>query len=236
MSILNIYVGRSGIERVTATVRTISESSVAAELMQVASLPIRLLSDSVRDHFAGKVATHDAAADADATDATDPAEELDVYVCACGSRFHSAGEAVDHIEADHASPRIREDLDKLEDTIEVLITPCPLAPVSEEVFPVRSWRSELTKEIARIFANINNADENVNREPTQEHFDRAIKLVNKTGWGDLQDWDYMNLKRQILAEGKTPAPASKRIKPKMHEDFLSVFGVFVLQVRRADRS
>jgi hypothetical protein len=229
MSILNLYIDRSGVERATATVRTISESSIAAELMQAASLPIRLLSDSVRDYFAGKAVTQSASA-------TGPVEELDIYVCACGSRFHSAGEAVDHVEADHASPRIREELDKLESTIAGLITPCPLAPVSEEVFPVRSWRAELTKEIARIFANINNADENVNTEPTQEHFDRAIKLVKKTGWGELQDWDYMNLKRQILAERKTPAPASKRIKPKMQEDFLSAFAVFALQVRRADRS
>jgi hypothetical protein len=228
MSILNIYVGRSGVERVTATVRTISESSLAAEVMQAAALPIRLLSDTVRGHVAGTVTQ--------SASSSDPAEELDIYVCACGSRFRSAGESVDHVEADHASPRIREDIDKLESTIEGLITPCPLAPVSEEVFPVKTWRSELTKEIARIFANINNVDENANTEPAQEHFDRAIELVNKTGWGDLQDWDYMNLKRQILAEGKTPAPASKRIKPKMHEDFLSAFAVFALQVRRADRS
>jgi hypothetical protein len=229
MSILNIYVGRSGIERVTATVRTISESSLAAEVMQAVALPVRLLSDTARDHFAGKVLTQSASA-------TDPAEELDIYVCACGSRFHSAGEAVDHVEADHASPRIREDLDKLESTIAGLITPCPLSPVSEEVFPVRSWRAELTREIARILANVNNEDENAHVEPRQEHFDRANKLVRKTGWGELQDWDYMSLKRQILAEAKTPAPASKRIKPNMHEDFLSVFGVFALQVRRADRS
>jgi hypothetical protein len=229
MSILNIYVGRSGIERVTATVRTISESSISAELMQAASLPIRLLSDTVRDHFVSKAVTQSAST-------TDPAEELDIYVCACGSRFHSAGEAVDHVEADHASPRIRQDLDKLEDTIQGLITPCPLAPVSEEVFPVKTWRSELTKEIARILAHTNNEDENVHVEPQQQHFDRATKLLNKTGWGDLRDWNYMDLKRQILAEGKTPAPASKRIKPKMQEDFLSAFAVFALQVRRADRS
>jgi hypothetical protein len=229
MNIFNLYCGDSGVERVTATVRTISEASRAAEAMQASSLPIRLLSDTLRQHFDGEAVTQSATDDS-------PTEELDIYVCACGARFHSAGEAVDHVEADHASPRIRQDLDKLEDTIEGLITPSPLAPVSEEVFPVKTWHTELTKEIASILANINSEDATWSQIADQNHFDRAGKLLNKTGWGELQDWNYMDVKRQILAESKTPAPASKRIKPKMHEDFLSVVGVFALQVMRADRS
>jgi hypothetical protein len=54
MSILTLYIDRSGVERVTATVSTVSGNAEAADLMRAASLPIRLLSDCVREHFAQK--------------------------------------------------------------------------------------------------------------------------------------------------------------------------------------
>jgi hypothetical protein len=207
MSILTIYIDRSGVERATATVRTISESAVAAEVMQAASLPLRLLSESVRAHFAGKEATPSVTVDG-------PAEELDVYVCACGSRFHSAGEAVDHVEADHASPRIRQDIDKLEDTIEGLITPCPLAPLPTEIVRDRTFRAELIKELAATFVETKVGDEK-----------SATELVEYCGWDKIADLNYDEVKVRILDE-----VGGKRIQPPMHETYLTAKALFLSQV------
>jgi hypothetical protein len=212
MNILTIYIDRCGVERATATVRTISESAVAAEVMQAASLPLRLLSDSVRAHFEGKEATPSTTDDY-------PAQELDVYVCACGAKFHSAGEAVDHVEADHASPRIRQDLDKLEDTIEGLITPCPLAPLPTEIIKDRTFGSELIKELAAIFVETKVGDEKA-----------AIELVEYCGWDKIADLNYDEVKVRIIDE-----VGGKKIQPPVHEAYLTAITLFLSQVGKLSK-
>lgn len=209
MSILNVQIGSDKIDRVTATVNTIAEQNTAAQLFQAIGLPLRLLNDTLKERAAGPV---------------EPLSqgETELYLCACGDRFESAEQAINHIEADHASARIRQDFDKLEDVIEALIIPNPLPPISEEVFPIRSWRTELTKEIAGILAK---------GAPEKDHFDRAQRLMSATEWGDLQDWNLMDVKRKIVNYGDD-AP---KIRGPQHEDFLEVYGTFALQVRRADQ-
>jgi hypothetical protein len=214
MSIFTIYADRSGVERVTATVRTIAESSSAAEAMQAAALPLKLLSDTLRAHFAGQAVTQSA-------DANYPGEELDVYVCACGSRFHSAGEAVDHVEADHASPRIRQDLDKLEDTIEGLITPCPLAPLPEPTVIVkdRTFAADLVNELGELFAELK-----IGNQKT------AIELVDYCGWGEVAGLNYEEVKVRILDE-----VGGKKIGAPLQEAFLTAMALFLSQVGRLSK-
>jgi hypothetical protein len=209
MSVLSVLIGKRGIEKVRAEVKTIAEGNEAAQLFQSIGLSLRLLNDSVRESQATPLAPV-------------PQGKTDLFLCVCGDRFESAETAITHVEQDHASPRIREDIDKLEDFIEGVITPSPLGQVSEEVFPIRSWRTELTNEIARILAK---------GEPKQDHFDRAQRLMSATEWGDLQDWNLMDIKRQIVNYGDD-AP---KIRKPLHEDFLKVVGTFALQVRRADQ-
>ena len=212
MKIFNLYCGDSGVERVTATVRTISEASRAGEAMQAASLPIRLLSDTLREHFHGKAATQGATDDS-------PVEELDVYVCACGSKFHSAGEAVGHVEADHASPRIRRDIDKLEDTIEALITPCPLAPLPTEIIKDRTFGAELIKELAAVFVETKVGDEKA-----------AAELVEYCGWDKIADLNYDEVKVRILDEVNP-----KKVQPPMHETCLTAIALFLRQVGKLSK-
>ena len=209
MSVLSVLIGKHGIEKVRAEVKTIAEGNEAAQLFQSIGLSLRLLNDSIRENQP-------------APSAPVPNGKTDLFSCACGDRFESAETAIAHVEQDHASPRIREDIDKLEDLLEGVITPSPLGQVSEEVFPIRSWRTELTNEIARILAK---------GEPTKDNFDRAQRLMSATEWGDLQDWNLMDIKRKIVDYGED-AP---KIRRPQHEDFLEVYGTFALQVRRADQ-
>lgn len=62
MAILNIKVGKLGIERVEAAVSSVSEGNLAGRILEVAALPLRLLNDTVREAFVGEpeiVATED---------------------------------------------------------------------------------------------------------------------------------------------------------------------------------
>ena len=206
MSILTIHADRSGVSRVVATVRSVSESSVAAEAMQAAALPLKLLSDTLRAHFAGQAVTQNA-------DVTYGAKALDMYVCACGERFHDAEGAVSHVENDHASPRIRRDINKIEAIIETLITPSPLAPALEptEIVPTRTFENELIEELTALFGDRS----------------RAESLVRYAGWDKFKGICYDEVKEEIvLAENCSTNKISKR----KTEDFLKAYALLLSQV------
>jgi hypothetical protein len=218
MAILNVMIGKNRLMKVQAKVRNISEAQEAGSLFQKVGLALRLLNDSIRE------------------EATEPTAPLpigttDLFACACGATFYSTSAAITHVESHHASSTIRRDLDRLEDTIECLISPSPLPPVSEEILPTRTWGDELTNEIASILANYGVGQEPDGSEPNEEHFDRARKLMRTTRWRELKDLTYLDIKRQIIDQG----PNAPRIPRPLHEDFLTAIGIFTIQVKQADQ-
>jgi hypothetical protein len=54
MAIINIKVGKLGVEKVEATVSNVAEGNLAGHILEVAALSIRLLNDSIRETFIGE--------------------------------------------------------------------------------------------------------------------------------------------------------------------------------------
>jgi hypothetical protein len=54
MAILNIKVGKLGIEKVEAVVSNVAEGNLAGRILEATALPLRLLNDSVREAFVGE--------------------------------------------------------------------------------------------------------------------------------------------------------------------------------------
>jgi hypothetical protein len=208
MSILNVAIGSNKVDRVTATVNTIAEQNTAAQLFQAISLPLRLLNDTLKERASGPAEPL-------------PRGETELFLCACGDRFTSTEAAVDHVEQDHASERIRQDFDKLEALIEVLVIPNPLPPPLEptETLPLRTWHDELLKEIVMILDG-------------EKLLARAECLIRATKWGLLKGCILDDVKEQIVNYGED-AP---KIRRPQHKDFLTVFAIFRIQVEQADPS
>lgn len=222
MSVLKAEIGKEGIERVFTEVTTVADGTLAAELFQVAGLGLRLTHDSIRQHFGPKLVTENAK--------PLPQGETDVFVCRCGETFTSADRAIKHVEGDHASARIRRDLDKLEDTIEGLILPNPLpaAPESTVIVKDRTFKDELGAELtdALGYADKDLPDLFTSKE---EPHKRAQALIDYCGWGEVTGINFDEVKAKIVDK---PTPGDKKIYPPMQADFLYAIASFLKQVGR----
>ena len=210
--LLKAEYGTDGIERVSAAVTTIADSTLAAELFQAAGLGLRLTHDAIRQHFAGT--THDDAKPL-------PLGENDVYACMCGDTFTTADKAIRHVERHHCSSKIRRDIHKVEDLVEGMIFPNPLPPALEPTVIIkdRTFGAELIKELATLFTDLKIGDEKA-----------AIDLVEYCGWGQVAGLNYDEIKVRII-----DGVLGKKVKPPMHEVFLTAMALFLSQVGRLSK-
>jgi hypothetical protein len=105
---------RKGVTEIYSVVNTVSGAIENAQLLARVALPVRMV------HQAALAQTRDS--DAPGL----PAAEHELFLCACGDAYFTTNEAIAHVELDHASAKVRADIDQLENTIEALITPSPL--------------------------------------------------------------------------------------------------------------
>jgi hypothetical protein len=213
MCVLIAEIGKTGIERVYASVTSVSDGTLAAEVFEAAGLGLRLTHDSIRQHFEGKVVAQSAT--------PLPQGETDIFVCLCGERLLSTGAAIRHVEKDHASAKIRRDIDKLEDVIEGMIFPNPLpaAPEPTVIIKDRTFRAELIKELATVFTDLKIGDEKA-----------AIDLVEYCEWGQVAGLNYDEVKVRII-----DGVVGKKIQPPMHEIYLTAMALFLSQVGRLSK-
>ena len=151
-----------------------------------------------------------------------PSEDANIFMCGCGATFTSAGAACGHVEKDHSTDAIRQDLDRLEDLIEFMVVPSPLTPLSETVIPTRSYAKELHRELRDMFKRF---------YQDKHNYGRASKVIAAAGWNDVKGADYTDYKRQIvLREDHNGNDRAKKIQPTMHEDFLRAYAMLLSQV------
>jgi hypothetical protein len=211
MCVLIAEIGKTGIERVYASVTSVADGTLAADAFEAAGLGLRLTHDSVREYFASKSANRSAT--------PLPQGETDIFVCLCGERLLSEGAAIKHVERDHASAKIRRDIDKLEDVIEGMIFPNPLPAVATEIIQDRTFGAELITELASLFTDLKIGDEKA-----------AIDLVEYCGWGQVAGLNYDEAKVHII-----DGVVGKKIQPPMHEMYLTALALFLSQVGRLSK-
>jgi hypothetical protein len=115
MATLQIIVeDKKGVTEIVSVVNSISGAIENAQLLACVALSVRMVHQAARDRTE------------DSHEQQLPSVDHELFLCACGDRMFTAGEAISHVETDHASAQVRQDLDQLENTIEALITPSPL--------------------------------------------------------------------------------------------------------------
>ena len=205
---------QKGITEVFSKVNTIHEALENASLMARTATAIRFLHQTAKEPVEGSVNPL-------------PIGDTKVFVCACGRRLLSSGDAIRHVERTHTNAAFRRDLDRLEDFIEALVTPSPLTEFSEEVLPVRSFAAELIEEISRVFADLY-LDDHDNLLGCKEK-ERAAEVVRTQGWDRVKGITYHDYKGQIiLAEDSCRDDINKSTR----EDILTAYAYLLRQAGR----
>jgi hypothetical protein len=203
--------GSDGVKTLISKVESIHDAQEAGNLIARTAVAIRLL--------------HSVAKDSSVESEALPVGETSVFVCGCGQRLFSASDAINHVERTHTNAALRRNLDRLEDTIECLITPTPLSPWSNETLPVKSFGPDLIAEFAQLYADCDKPD--FGNPVTKEHRNRAIALVEYLGWDKVKGLTYGDAKELIVLRENT---SDKKIYKPMHEDFLAAFALLLRQV------
>jgi hypothetical protein len=216
MAKLEIIVSEKGVESLITRVNSVGDGVAAGQLSAKTALALRLMHESAKS-----------TAEVQATPVPyfDSLEGSFTFRCVCGRVFsgpweESRWESVAHVETHHASTTIKRDLDALEDTIEALIVPSPLHPISE-VFKdqSRTFGAELVRELATLFTDLKIGNEKA-----------AIDLVDYCGWNQVTGLNYDEVKVSII-----DGVVAKKIQPQMHEVFLTAMALFLRQVGRLSK-
>lgn len=210
---VNVVFGTNGVRRMYSRTRGVAAGKEAAVIVEAVMLGIRLAHEAVREHFA-EPATQD----------VKPLTTSNVFVCACGEQFTSAEEAIDHVERDHASERIRLDIDKLEDTIQGMVTPNPLPAAPEPTVTVsdRTFGEELQAELMALFADLGEGE----GSPAE----RAKALIEFCGWNEVKALNYSEYKVRLI-----DLEPEKKIPAKFLDDYICALALFLRQVGKLSK-